>query len=739
MTYPERRVEVLRKGEVAINEQALQLPPYLSIVPSSAEPEASLAHFTKVVRRQKYFLMAFVGIAMLAAIVVQLTIPKLYEATTIVKVDRHAAGGVIGQEAAQVSSVDDMDQIITTQMEIAQSDPVLRPIAEKYNLLKEEKQLSGFTSAQIEAKKAAPIELRRLKITRPPNTYLIKITYRAHDSKLAADVANAIADSLSKHANDTENHSFAEVSEVIARDMVQLRAKMQASAQSLAAFQKELNMVDPEQRTTVLTARLTQLNTEYTNAQSERLRREAILKGVASGNTLASAQAADSDIQNNLLNDAVQRRNAMRQQFASIRAFYGENHSEYRKAKQQLEETETEVAQMMANAADRARVEYTQAQRRESGLKMLMDQTKGEVDDLNLRELQYQQLKSEAENDKKLYEDLQTRTQEADINRQFQNATVQIAAAALPPDEQIFPRLIIDLPLAFVLSGLLGICGVVLVNAVDTTFSDPQEVATQLKVDVLATIPAAKSLPMAYSLETALAANNASRRFVEGAAKYIEAVRALRSVVYLAAMDRPIRTLLVTSSNSGEGKSTISAHLAMVCAQVGKRVLLIDADLRRPVQHRQFGVECKTGLSDILVDPSSSIEQATLKVKDTDLYLMPAGPVSRRAADIINIGFCEVLERVRNDFDLIIVDSPPVLGLSDSQELAGMVDGVVVVTKAGETTGRAVSETLTRMNRARANVLGLVLNQVKTGEAQGYDYSYNYYCSSHPESEKASA
>ena len=735
MTYPERRVEILKNGEASLNEQVLHLPPYLSIVPSSLEPEASLAHFTKIIRRHKTFLLAFIGIAMLAAIIVQFTIPKLYQATAVVKVDRHAAGGVIGQEAAQVSSVDDMDQIITTQMEIAQSDPVLRPIAEKYNLLEVEQQFRFMDAAEVQLKRSAPIELKHLKVTRPPNTYLIKISYRAYDRKLAADVANAIADSLSKHANDTENHSFAEVSDVIARDMVQLRAKMQASAQSLAAFQRELNMVDPEQRTTVLTSRLTQLVTEFTNAQSERLHREAILKGVTSGGTLASAQAADSDLQINLLNDAVQRRNVMRQQFASIRAFYGEKHPEYRKAKQQLEETETEVAQMIANAADRARVDYTQAQRRESGLKMLMDQTKNEVNDLNLRELQYQQLKSEAENDKKLYEDLQTRTQEADINRQFQNATVQIAAPAAPPDEQIFPRLIIDLPLAFVLSALLGICGVVLVNALDTTFSDPQEVASQLKVDVLATIPAAKGLPMACSFEIALPTDKRSRRIAEAASKYVEAIRALRSVIYMAAMDRPIRTLLVTSPSPGEGKSSISAHLATACAQVGKRVLLIDADLRRPVQHRQFGVECKTGLSELLVNRSFPVEEATLKVRDTELYLMPAGPVSRRAADIINIGFSEVLDRVRNDFDLVIVDSPPVLGLSDSQELAGIVDGVLVVTKAGETTGRAVSEALTHMNRARANVLGLVLNQVKMGDGYGYDYYY----SGRAESEKVPA
>jgi len=726
MNYPERRIEALKIAAPVEDNVPLQLARAIPGSLNPGDPGVSLAHFTKIIRRNKWALIAFMAAAMVIAVVIQLTVPKLYQATALVKVDRHAAGGIIGQEASQVSSVDDMDQIITTQMELAVSDPVLHPIVEKYHLLDVEKQLRGLSAEEIKRKQAAPIKLKRLDVTRPPNTYLIRITYRAHDPQLAANVANDIASSLANHANDTENHSYAEISVLIARDMNQLHSKMEASTQSLAAFEKELKMVDPEQRTTILTARLSQLNTEFTAAQAQRVYREAVLRGADSSKTLASAQAADAAAPGNLLNDSVQRMNVMRQQFASVRSFYGENHPEYRKAKQQLNEVEAEVAQLMINAADRARVEYDQAVRREGSLRQVVEQAKKEVDDLNFHSLQYAQLKSEAENDKKLYQDLENRTREADLNRQFQNATVQIAAAALPPDEQIFPKLIIDLPLAFVLSGLLGVFGVVMANALDTTFSDPEEVANELRIDVLATIPNTKRLPPASSLETILAnTTNGSRRSAESAARYVEAIRTLRTVVSLAAMDRPVRTVLITSASPGEGKSSTAAHLAIACAQIGKRVLLIDADLRRPTLHKQFGVDCITGLSDVLTR-EVLVRDATVKVKDTELYLMPAGPVSRRAADIISVGFSHVLDRVSGDFDLVIVDSPPMLGISDAQELAGMVDSVIVVTKAGVTSGRAVSDTLSRLNRVGANVMGLVMNQVKFSDICGYDYNYYY-------------
>jgi polysaccharide biosynthesis transport protein len=725
MNYPERRIEALQLASPMEQNLPLQVARRVTATPYPGDPGVSLAHFTKIIRRHRWALAGFMAAAMVLAGIIQLTVPKLYQATALVKVDRHAAGGVIGQEASQVSSVDDMDQIITTQMELAVSDPVLHPIVEKYHLLDVEKQLRGLSAEQIKRKQAAPIKLKRLDVTRPPNTYLIRITYRAHDPQLAANVANEIASSLANHANDTENHSYAEISALIAGDMNQLHSKMEVSTHGLAAFEKELNMVDPEQRTTILTTRLAQLNTEFTTAQAQRLYREAVLRGADSSKTLASAQAADAAAPGNLLNESVQRLNVVRQQFASIRSFYGENHPEYRKAKQQLNEVEAEVGQLMINAADRARVEYDQAVRREDNLRHLVERAKKEVDNLNFRSLQYAQLKSEAENDKKLYQDLENRTREADINRQFQNATVQIAAAALPPDEQVFPKLIINLPLAFVLSGLLGVFGVVLANALDTTFSDPEEVANELRIDVLATLPSTKRLPPASSLETVLANTNGSRRLAESTARYVEAIRSLRTVVSLAAMDRPIRTVLITSSSPGEGKSSTAAHLAIACAQIGKRVLLIDADLRRPTLHKQFGVDCITGLSDVLTR-EVVVRDATVKVKDTELYLMPAGPVSRRAADIISVGFSDLLDKVSCDFDLVIVDSPPMLGISDAQELAGLVDSVIVVTKAGVTSGRAVSDTLSRLNRVGANVMGLVMNQVKFSEVYGYDYNYYY-------------
>ena len=277
---------------------------------SPVDTGASLNQLIELLSRHRWKLLILVGSAVLAAVLVQIFVPKMYEATALVKVDRHAAAGVIGQAASQVSSVDDMERVMATQIELAKSDPVLRPVAERFNLLEVEGQLKGLSPEKAALRRLAPVALRRMAIARPPNSYLLRISYRAHDPQLAANVANALAESLSEHANDTEKHSSERISSLVEQSMSALRDKMESSSKVLTEYEKQLNMVDPEQRATIQTARLAQLNTDFTTAQAERVRRQAILAEVQSSNNLASAQAAQAAAQDTLLNEAVQRLNA---------------------------------------------------------------------------------------------------------------------------------------------------------------------------------------------------------------------------------------------------------------------------------------------------------------------------------------------------------------------------------------------------------------------------------------------
>lgn len=687
-----------------------------AVAPQSPElspvvDSTSLARFAKIIKRQQCKLLTFVGIAMGAAVAFQFVVPKVYQATALVKVDRHTVGEGMGES----SSATDMDKIVATQIEMAQSDPLLRAVVERYNLLAIENASKAPDTKQVTT--AGPIELKGLKVSRLPNTYLVRIAYRAHDPQLAANVANAVAKSLVEHANDTAKGSYEQISGLVAQDMTELRTKMETSVRQLAEFEKHLNMVDPSQRSATLTARLSQIDSEFTTAQEERIRREAILAQVAGSQTLASAQTAQAAAQDTLLNEAIQRLNAARQQFALTRSYYGEGHPEYAKAQKQVQEVQSQVEELQTRAKERARDEYQQALERENRLHAVLQQTKAEGEGLRAVALQHEQLQSEVDKDKKAYDDLATRTRIAHINQQFQNATVQIAAPAIAPRQQIFPRLPIDLALALIVSSILGILVALFADALNTTFSDSDEIARQLRVNVLAAIPAAK-LPSEMSLKFAAAGDN-SKRSAELISSYDEAIRTVRTALTLASNDRPIRSVLVTSAVPGEGKSTTAAQLAIACAQLGRKVLLVDANFRRPALHKLFGEEVTAGFADVL-QGKKSFAEAIRESEQPRLFLMPSGPLPRRATDLISVGFSKILDKVRRDFDLIIIDAPHVLGASETQELAAIADGVLFLTKVGATPRKMVSEALSTILRTGANLIGLVINQVKPSVASGY-------------------
>ena len=255
-----------------------------------------------------------------------------------------------------------------------------------------------------------------------------------------------------------------------------------------------------------------------------------------------------------------------------------------------------------------------------------------------------------------------------------------------------------------------------------------------MHLEVMGTLPEVRRLATRVE-DQRDALTSLSTRSAEMSMRYEEAVRMLRHAIGLAGMQHALGTLLITSAGPGEGKSTTAAHLAAACAQAGKKVLLIDADLRRPALHKKFDVMRKIGLADVLAHRILPVD-VIVEVNVPGLFLMPAGPAMLNAADLISLGFGGVLNQVSRNFDLVIVDAPPMLGVSETQELATMVDGVLVIAKADGTSARALGETLTTLSRSRANVLGVVMNQVKFANLKGFDYYYQRY---QQHDEKASA
>lgn len=713
-------------------------------------PSVPFVHYVWILRRHFWKIVAFVVTCVIATFVVSSRLTPIYESTSVVDVDRQAPSSIIGQDSSR-SIVNDSDQFLATQIKLIQSDAVLRPVAQKYDLLRREQSASGNPEKAQRAARA-PVLLKRLKVTRPPNTYLLLISYRSPDAQLAAEVANAIAQSYLQHTYNIRIRSSVSLSTFMEQQMEELKVKMERSGQALVKFERELGLINPEEKTNILSARLLQLNTEYTNAQSDRVRKESIWNSVKSG-SLESVQVSGQADQLVLLN---QRLNEARQHFAEVTTTYGSTHPEYRKAASQVTELSRQFADARKNIEQRVEADYNQSLGREKMLQNAVAETKADSDRINGRSFEYQQLKREAEADKKLYDELVQKIKEAGINAGFQNNNIRIADTARPGENPVFPSLGMNVFLAFLFSTVLAIGAAILSDMMDTTVRDPEETSRYLGVDVLGILPAVKNPVQLNSIATpalhtatlaAIASETANtnngRSFYKNGKSYHkngyyrtisgfeEAVRTLRNTILLQGIDSQIRSLLVTSASPGEGKTTAASHLAVAHSEQGKRTLLVDGDLRRPSVHRKFGLSPKSGLSNVLTDGSSWREHVLALEGRPNLFLLPSGPPSHRASDLVGRNIADLLDEFTRDYDLVILDAPPVLGFSESLQMAIAVDGVVVIGYAGETKRKAIGSVLSALNRIHARVFGVVLNQVKRDTSDQYSYSYYGYLHSY--------
>ena len=571
--------------------------------------------------------------------------------------------------------------------------------------------------------------LKQLKVTRPPNTYLLLVSYRSKDPVQAANVANGVARSYVEHAFDIRFRSSASLSSFMEKQLDELKAKMERSNAARAQFEKELNVINPTEKTNILSSRLLQLNTDYTAAQTDRVRKETSFYSVSSG-TLESAQAST---QGEALKKLEERLNEAQEKFAQVKAHFGVNHPEYHKAEAQVLQIQQQFEDTKQSVMRRVEVEYREAVNRETVLKKAVAETKAEFDSLNARSFQYDSLKREAEADTALYEELVKKIREAGINAGFQSNTVRIADNARPGRKPVFPDIPLNVGLALLFSAIAAVGAAVLSDTLDNTLRDTEQVTRVVKAEVLGGLPLVKTWKNRLALSaptpdripgtTAMVRGPEVDRLLTG---FEEAIRTLRNTILLSSFDRRIRSLMVTSATPGEGKSTVSVHLATAHAQQNHKTLLIDCDLRRPSLDRKLGMTPEVGLSTTLLN-GLDWRSSVLPVPGVDnLLVLLAGPVSRLAADMIGNALPRILQEAALEYDLVVLDTPPALGFPEPLQMAATVDAVVLIALAGQTNRKALASVVSTLKRLRANVAGVVLNEVTKDVADSY-YYHGYY------------
>jgi polysaccharide biosynthesis transport protein len=722
-----------------------QLLALLSLLQPKPETDdvLPLDHYIWLLKRHWWKIIAAVVFCTALTAIFCFYVTPVYEATASIAIDHQLPSTAIGQDSAPTET-GNLDDILNTEVRIIQSDPVLRPVAEQYHLLGQKK-----TDTLLAQKKAdtlpvqkkpdppfsqkktdagelmraadGPVELPGLAVARIPNSLIINIVYRSEDRNKAASIANAIATSYITRGMEMRARASMGSSAFMEKQIGELKKNMDDSAKALAGYERDLGLINPDEKTSILTARILQLNTQYTDAQNDRVRKETDYQALKSGDSAALEVSPEAGP----LAKLDEQLHAAQEKMAVVKTVYGPNYAEYKRAANDLGEVERQYQQMRTEVARRVQVDYQEAKKREAMLQQSLAEAKSESDQLNANSLKNQQLKQEAEANKTLYNELFRKIKEAGINAGFQSGTIRIADEARPQLHPVFPKKGLFIFLGFLLSLLASIAFVIVSDILNTTLRDPDQARMAIGAEVVGTLPSVRRFPVHSRILPGVKSHRRIKARVNWAQTpefYEECIHTLLSSLLLDRSARKLKSIVITSAEPGEGKSTCAAHMAAASASRGKRTLLIDADLRFPIQHRLFNITSRESLTSAIAQ-GRSLRQIRQPVGHTDkLDVIVAGMASEHMCAQVAVIVSELLAEAVLEYDLIIVDSPPMLFLSEPIQMACIADGVLVVGRAGRTDQRAVAAVFAALRRVQANILGLVINRADPHVSSSYKH-----------------
>ena len=580
---------------------------------------------------------------------------------------------------------------------------------------------------------------RNLKVKVTAGTRLLEVDFTNRDPKVAAAVVNHLVQALIDYTFQTKFNATNQVShwlegqlEDLRKQSEQLQAKVVSLQQSSGIF--GVGGTDPQGKPVIYSPvldRLQQSTAQLSQAQMNRVLKASIAEVVKSGNAEMISQLSGTSMSGSsgqgVVNSLALIQN-LRLQEATLESQINQDASQFGPAyprliqeRASLKGAQQSLQEEIRRTAQRAENDYKIASRTEQGARKAYRIDRTEAEKLNDKSIEYAILSKEADQSQELYRDLLKRLREAGILEGLHSSNVTVVDIASAPARPSKPQVPLYLSLGLGLGIFLGCCMALLIEAVDNKIQGAEEIEA-LQIPLLGIAP---QIDLVKTGSTALMIDS---RFNDSA--FGESVRRLRSGLLIARSGTPPQMLLISSASPGEGKSTLALNLAVSLSQYEKKVLLVEADMRRPVLRRRLGLETADGLSVLLSNREAA--NAIVTVADNpNLHLLPAGPTPPYPAELLGSPRMHALmDQWRSEYDFVVVDSPPVLPVTDTQLLEEMADATVLLARVGFTTRAALSRAynLLLMHRkdAARPAIGVLLNFVPRRSAAYYGY-YGYY------------
>jgi capsular exopolysaccharide synthesis family protein len=511
----------------------------------------------------------------------------------------------------------------------------------------------------------------------------------------------------------------------------ELKVKVEKAQQAMVNYERANNIANLGEKQTVAESRFEDLSKEFNQAQSDRLTKESLYRMVATND----GQVGFITTGNGLLANLEAKEVDLKEQYSEALAQYGPTYPKALRLQDQIKDVEVLIVRERKRMVENIRNEYLAAAQRQQFLAAALAGQKKEVDKGSQFLIEYNLLKRELDSNQTLYDGLLQRLKDATVTAGLRATNIHTIDEAAIPSYPVRPNKMRNIEFALAAGLALGIALAFTQEALDNSLKNAQEMEKLTGLPTLAIIPMGNSsLAMRSGLLPSNNGNgNSSRTNVElsvlekpGAA-ISEAYRALRTSVLLSLAEQPPKVLLVTSSQPGEGKTSTSLNLAATLAQKGSRVLLVDADMRRPGLSKALRMATGNGLSGILTGAYEYDETLLKRVEGLDtLYLLSAGSRAPNPAELLcSIKMEKLVQTLRQNFDHVVIDSPPILPITDATIISTLVDGVIMVVESDKTSRAALNRACRVMEHSGGRILGTVFNKVDT-RRDGY-YGYRYY------------
>jgi succinoglycan biosynthesis transport protein ExoP len=705
----------------------------------------SLGDIADMLGRHKWFIIACILISVATALLYIKSVTPIYEATASIRIDPGRIGSLGLADLAGGAA--DSGEMIATEMAIIKSDAVaidtLHSLSDEEFLEytgKDKKALAiplGATSLTPAQEGLLSHFKSQIAVSQLPGTQLVSLSFRDPHPKVAALLVNHLIAAYLRQSFDSRYGSVTQVTTWLSAEMDSLKARASEAQKKLADFQEKNNVLalggggdsgskggSGGSSSNTTTDRLIQLDGRLTQAQGERIVKEAEMRSVANGNPAVLATLFPTA---NLTALQTQQ-GVLYNQYVQLSTKFGPNYPPLAELKTQMQKTDAELERQISTVKNRLKQEYDTAVAVETMLQQQYEAQTGKAFALNRKAAEFAVLMAEGASSRELYNTLQYKLQQAGVDAGLNSVNTMLVDTARAPLFPVEPKKIVILSFGLVLGLFAGVGSVFLREATSDKLQGVEQIERTLGYHLLAVIPhlsltqdaprtdGLESPPMLVAFKNPLSVD-------------AEAFRTLRNSVLLSSIDKPVKTLLVSSTIPREGKTSTAANFAVVLAQKGARVLVIDADLRRPTLHLQFGVENNDGLSSLILGDDVVAPFVNPLPELENLFILPAGAKTPLPSEALgSTKFYSLLQQWEKDFDYIIVDSAPLLIVSDSLPLASWVDAVILVTRYNVTPMGPLKRIRDVLRHSNAHVAGVVINDMPATGTQyyggGYDSGY---------------